>query len=64
VSASVVSLFPSRSADAQAFVLPPDVNSVILENLTALVGASTAALLDKIDTADGASDARIALMVK
>jgi hypothetical protein len=49
-------------ADTQDFVLPHDVNSVILENLTAVAGPRTRALLDTVDTA-GAGDALIALTV-
>ena len=54
--------FPT-SSNARAFVLPRDVNSVILENLTALAGPSTGALLDTIETTNRANDARIVLTV-
>jgi hypothetical protein len=48
------------SGDASAVVLPPDVNSVILENLTALVGPATGALLDAMPEATDAAESPIA----
>ncbi len=65
MSAMASSADPSefRSGDAQDFVLPRDVNSVILENLTAVAGPRTRALLDTVDTAGGESFARIAFTV-
>lgn len=50
-------------ADAAGYALPPDVNSAILENLHAVVGARTLALLDALDTADDAILARGAFTV-
>jgi len=54
---------PSRTGDAAAHVLPPDVNGVMLENLHAVVGARTFALLDALDAADDAILARGAFTV-
>jgi hypothetical protein len=45
--------------DPSAVVLPPDVNSVILENLTALIGPATGALLDAMPAADDAAESPI-----
>ena len=48
--------FPARAGGAQpvaqTFVLPRDVNSVMLENLHAVAGPRTRALLDAADTAN------------
>ena len=52
-----------RPGDAAAHVLPPDVNGVMLENLHAVVGARTFALLDALDAADDAILARGAFAV-
>jgi hypothetical protein len=50
----------SEFASGAAAVLPPDVNSVILENLAALVGPATGTLLDAMPgSGAAAADSRI-----